>query len=485
MKNYFSLWIENLGVDPLLSSMFFLAFPAFFLLNFLLHLVCIVFEAIILPLPLLKQLNYNFRPLFLSIYKSNVKVFLMSYVALTLCNNAYSSNIKEIFISTGEQVEINEPQIRKYSVGNKDVIKHKHRAKYGKILIKGKKMGFSDLVIWKKKEKVTYHLYVISKKQQLEKISLIESLKRMNLKIRTQGEIVYVFGEISTFEQFFLISKINMKNHKNLILDVSINKKLRNELYSKIYLELYNDGASKVICKNYGIKITCSLQGISLTNSSIQYLKEKFFVSFSHRTERGESKNYIASLKIIQVEISNSQHFKIGPSKISSSVQELVQTNNFLQNEMINISNTKANLKILAEPVTTLILNEKAKIQLGGEIPFTTSSTDNKTIQKWKFYGLKIETVLRSVNGNPLIQYSTELTSPSNKSINGSKGKSSVYIKKDEYVKLFEVGYQVDNNNREYLPILGEIPFLRNLFSNESNTDSYKHIICYIKLEEK
>ncbi len=485
MINYFSLWIANLGVDPLLSSMFFLAFPAFFLLSFLLHLVCIVFEAIILPLPLFKTFNCKFRPLFLSISKSYVKVFLVCYVIMGRCNIGYASNIKEIFISVGEQVEISRATIKKYSVGNKDVIKHKFRPKHQQILIKGKKIGFSDLVLWKKRQKETFHIYVISKKKQLEQITLIESLKKMNLSIRTQGDIVYVYGEISTEEQFLLVNKIKEQKHQNLILNIKLTKDLRNKLFSKVYISLYASGAQKVICRNLGIKVLCSIQGLSLNSSSIIHLKENFFINFTDQLSRLDDKNFQASFKIVQIETSSADHYKLGVSSISARVKDLMFSQKILNDELIKIGKTNASIKVLAEPQTTLILDEKANIQLGGEIPFSKKGTNQEDILEWKFYGLKISAALKNKNGKPLVQFETELTSPSEKSISGSKGKSSVYIEENEYVKLFEVGYQVDSYSSAYLPILGEIPILKSLFSSNEDVDSYKHIICYIKMEEK
>lgn len=485
MINYFSLWIANFGVDPLFSIMFFLLFPAFFLLNLLLHLVCIVFDPIILPLPLLKSLNCKFRSLFLSIYKSNVKVFLACYAILTYSNILYASNIKEIFISVGEQVEISLPNINKYSVGNKDVIKHKFRPKYHQILIKGKKIGFSDIVIWQNHQKQTYHIYVISKKEQLEKITLIESLKKLNLKIRTQGNIVYVYGTIKKQEQFVLLNKIKEKKHKNLILNIDVHKELRNALFSKVYLSLFADGAKKVICQNFGIKIQCAVQGISLEASSINYFKENFFIIFTNQFQRLEDKNFHASFKIVQVETSKAEYLKLGLSSISAQVKDLMFSENILKQESIKIGNSIAKIKVLAEPQMGLILNDKAKIQLGAEVPFTKNSNNNQANIAWKFYGLKINALLKSKYGKPLIQYETELTSPSKKSIAGTKGKSSIYLEKDKYIKLFEIDYHIDANSNSYLPLLGEVPILKILFSSQQNVVSYKHIICFIKLEEK
>jgi hypothetical protein len=92
---------------------------------------------------------------------------------------------------------------------------------------------------------------------------------------------------------------------------------------------------------------------------------------------------------------------------------------------------------------------------------------------------------LKNLNGRPFLEYKTELTSPMNEQINGSKGKSGLYVATGKYIKLFEVGYKIKNTQDQGVPILNKIPILKYLFQSELKEDSYKQIICYVKVEEK
>lgn len=483
MINYLSLWIANFGVEPLLAIMFFLALPAFFFLNLLLHLVCIVFEAMILPLPFYIKQFHKFRSLFLSIVSLSVKTFLVALIAMTQPVKAKPSKISEIFISPGEQVEIKASKLKRFSIGNKDTIKHKHRPSKGVLLIKGKKIGFSDIYIWGKNWKRTYHIYVISKKKQLEKISLIESLKKLNLNIRTQGEFVFTSGEIKTIEQYLIINKILNAKYKNLISNISIGNELKKEIIAKIYLDLYSLGASKVICANYGLRFNCSVDGIDFDSTLVKHLQTKFDISFDSKFNNYSNKNYMAFFKIIQIETSSREIDKLGLDKISTQIKNLLNLNEVINEKEVEINNSHTKIKVLAEPKTTLIINQKSNIQLGAEIPFNLINQTSSSVS-WKFYGLKIASLLRSLKGKLVIDFSTELTAPNDNIISGSKGKSSYFIHNQNYNKLFEVGYTVDSENISALPIIGELPFIKSLFTNEIFGKSYKHIICFLKIKE-
>lgn len=483
MINYLSLWIANLGVDPLFSIMFFLALPAFFLLNLLLHLVCIVFEAMILPLPFYINYLCKFRPLFLSGQVLNVKAFLLFASIMLQPNISQASNIKEIFISPGEQIELKNIKLDRYSVGNKDVLHHKYRKRNNQILVKGKKIGFSDLMIWHGKQKQTYHFYVISKKEQLKKISLIESLKKFNLNIRTQGEIVYANGMIESETNYLLLKNIQMQKHKNLVLDLKLSPKLHNEILTKIYNDLYSYGAQKVLCNSIALNIHCAIHGLELNSPIVKHYRETFFIQTSNQFLNYLNRNYMAYFKIIQIETNKNDIQKLGLAKISAKIQQLLNFNQIINQEKIHLGEIEGSINVLAQPKTALIIDQKAHIQLGGELPYTITSNNNSELQ-WKFYGLKISTLLKTPQGKPLINFTTELTTPNNRAITGSKGSSSIFVDHDKYIKLFEVGYEVNTDHKESLPILGDIPLLNSLFSSEERSQAYKHIICYLKLEE-
>jgi len=485
MTNYFLssfLCIANLGVEPSIASLFFLFLPAFFSLSFLLHFVCIVLDAITISL---RFYIFKIRSLYLSRLWLFVKIFLVSVNYTTSSAIAEESAIKDIFIGKGEQLTINAGLLSHFSIGNKEVIKSIYRAKERKIYIKGKSIGFSDLVVWNNKNKTTYHIYVSSKREQLNKLKNVETLKRIGLAVSLEGDYALVSGEINSLRAYLAIQKILTLKAENLVFDINLSKKVRNEIFEKIYASSYKFGASKVICKNLKISIYCSIDGLDLNDPVIKDLEKQFFIIFDRKILQFSDKNYLAKFKIVQVESLNDRNIKVGLSKLSAPLIDLIQGRHLslIEGESINVSELNIKATLLSEPQTILTLNSKATLSLGGEIPITTTSNIGQNTQ-WKFFGLKIKALLTRKNGKPFMAYETNLTTPRSKTIQGTKGKAGMYIKRNQYSKLFEIGHTFEQTKLEGIPFLNKIPILKHLFSGSSRSSTYKHIICYINLED-
>lgn len=486
-NNYLSLWIANLGVEPLFSILFFLFLPAFFFLKFLLHLVCIVFDAMTVSLSYLFKIILINRPVYLSIIAVIVKIFLVISPIKAYCSDKKAKNITDIFIAKGEQVEIDAKSMTHYSIGNKETLKHIYRKSAKIILIKGKSLGFSDLIVWSKNDKKTYHIYITSKKEQFNKLEIANIFSRTGLQTNIQGPLIKVDGIVKSLSEYFLIHKVIKKKYENLILDIKLDRELRNTIYGIVYKKAYALGARKVICFNFQMNIECSLQGMSIKNSIIKSLGQKYNIKFQNSIGILKDTNYVAHFKIVQLENSSGESRKLGASKISSGLMELINKNyiSLIEGEKVYLSEFATNATLLAEPQTTLILNEKSKLSLGGEIPFDSQTSNNQnSLTQWKFYGLKISSTLQNLNGRPYLKFNTELTAPEGNNISGSKGMSGAYITKDKYIKLFEVGYKVNQESSEGLPLLNKIPILKYLFTANQESESFKQIICYVKVEE-
>jgi hypothetical protein len=428
----------------------------------------------------------QFSPIYLSIIVVIVKIFFILPSSLAYASDHETSKIKEILISKGEQIEIKVSGSARYSIGNKEVLKHIYIKRKNKLLLKGKSIGFTDLVIWNNNNKNLYHIYVLSKKEQMNQVKLIESLKRTSLDINVQGSLILINGTIKTLTEYFIIHSILKKKNENLIFNIKLDSNLRNQIYSKVYKNLYSLGAKKVICFNYEYQIECSIQGLSLKHPQIKMFKNKYSIRVQNTLGILKDTNYTASFKIVQIENSESNNTQIGISKISSPLAELFNKNylSLIEGERTFLSQININATLLAEPQTSLVIDQRAQISLGGETPFLSESL-NGSKTSWKFYGLKINTILKNLNGRPFLEYKTELTSPTNDKINGSKGKSGIYVTTGKYIKLFEVGYKVTNSQDQGVPLLNKIPILKYLFQSQLTEDSYKQIICYVKVEEK
>ncbi len=490
-QTYFSsLWIANFGVEPTLATLFFLFLPAFFFLKSLLRLVCIVLDAISISL---RSSLFKFRPIFLSRILFIVKIFLLSTNYTPAAHAATKRNIKDLFISKGEQTTIKVNSMTHYAIGNKEVLSHLYKRKAQQIHLKGKSIGFSDLVIWSGKVSTTYHIYVLSKTKQLKKVQIAESLKRLGLEVKVNGEIILVEGEISNISQFFIIQKIAKYKNENLILNITLSKKLRNKIISEIYSKLYQVGAKKVICHNFKIQLHCSVEGVSIRSNQIKALSKQYNIKFNYAITNIKDKNYLVKFKIIQVETMHEYKNKLALSQISAPLLSLIKGNHIslVEGETTNISQLDVKATLLSEPQTLVTLEAPAIISLGGEIPYTSvkENTENTT---WKFFGLKTKIKLTNKRGRLFVNYKANLSTPQKSAnsstatgvIQGAKGQAGIFIKRDQYIKLFEIGHNFQEDQTSGIPLLKDIPFFKYLFSSRGKYNSYKHIICFIYLKE-
>lgn len=400
-------------------------------------------------------------------------------------------NIKDLFIAKGEQVSIKAVKMTRYSIGNKEVLKHVFKKSSEEIFLKGKSIGFSDLIVWKKNKKEHFHVYVLSKKRQLQQMHIASILKRINLVLLISGELIIASGEIDSLESYFIIQNLKKQNINNLILNITLSKTLLKKIYTNIYIEAYRFGAKLVNCKHSNLTIFCSIDGLDLKSHIIQNLQKKYQVEFDSNISRIHDRNYVAKFKIIQIESLEQSTFKLGLSQLSSPLINLIQGRHIslIEGEAVNISQLNIKATLLSEPQSTITLNTKSSLSLGGEFPTpSTSASQQGTIIpaiEWTFYGLKITTFLKNKNGSPFVKYSAKLTTPKGNSIEGTKAQSSLYLEMNKYQKLFEIGHSFSEKHQKGIPILKEIPFLKALFSESGKSSTYKHIICYISLEEQ
>ena len=484
MKNtnyFFSGCIENLGVVPLFSLACFLFAPAFFLFKFLLHLVCIVFEAIIISLN--SYINLNNRTIYLSFLVCTVKTFSIIAYGGTINQDRHIA--KDIFLSKGEQFEIKMPKLQKYSVGNNEVLKYKYLPRKSLILLKGKSIGFSDLVIWNSnKTKQIYNFYVTSKRKQLNIMDVAASLKNTSLKYSVNGGFLHISGEIRNNYEYTILKKIESKKADHIIFETKIEFNFRNEIFGSVYKNLYSQGIENVKCNNFGIQIHCLYEEGKNGKPNLKFLKNKYFINFQSNKFIKKSKNFNIDFKIVLLTNSNVANTTFGINKIEANLEELFRnrTSNLKTNQII-LENQNGKLELIACPTISLTLNSPFNVQLGGEIPFEFNQNNQAGID-WKFAGLKIKGELELKFNSYYLKYSSALTSPQERQISGPKGKSTSFLKLNVPFELFKIDLKNNSEMNSAIPGLGKIPFLKALFSKNINSNSNRKIIAYATLRE-
>jgi hypothetical protein len=475
-----SSWIANLGVVPLLRLAAFLLAPIALCLALRRFSVTAVLEAI----------NISSRKnLVLSNFKLlNLTISLLFVKVLLFLPCASFAGTSDVILAKGEQKELSFKSMKNFSVGNPEVISYKWLPKQGKLLIKGKKVGFTDLVVWTKEGKEILSLYVLSKQKFLKTFQLADALKNLNLSIDIKGPVMTASGIMSDFGDYLYLQKIKGQFQEQVFFKISLDPKLRNHIVGQIYKKLYSNGFSSVSCQADWLDILCFYEGLN-NKALLKQLASFYRVSFIQQDSRLKHKNYQLKLKLIQLEQMDGREIHVGLDKIQASVKDLFEfgMRKLIDDNMVFLSQSKMDLSSLAEPEIIVNLNTPQIVEIGSQIPYQNIGAQGSSVIApidWKFAGLRIKTKITESYGKLLLDYETEFSRPVDQAISGSKEISSALLEVGRPLKIFQIGFQTSSKGRQGIPFVSDIPILKHLFESKSDQKTYKQICGYVVLEE-
>jgi hypothetical protein len=424
----------------------------------------------------LKLLNLTITPVF-------VKMFL-----LVPCASYAQISPSDIVLARGEQKELSFQGLKNFSVGNGDIISYKFQAKSGKLLIKGKKVGYTDLVVWANGSKETVSIYVLSKQKFLKTFQLADALKNMDLSIDIKGPVMTASGTLGEFSDYLYLQKIKGQFQDQVFFKINLEAKLRNHIVGQIYKKLYANGFSSVSCQVDFLDLMCFYEGTDNPNL-LKQLASFYRVSFIQQDSRLKHRNYMLKLKLVQLERLDGREIHLGMDRLQTSVKDLFEkgVRTLIDNNMLYLSKSHMDLSSLAEPEIVINLNTPQVIEIGSQIPYQNIAQQGAAVIApidWRFAGLKIKTKVSESYGKLLLEYETEFSRPVEQAITGSKEISSALLEIGVPMKVFQIGFQTTSKGRQGIPLLSDIPLLKHLFESKSDQKTYKQIYGYVVLEE-
>lgn len=476
--NYLA-WTANLGVVPLFLLAAFLLAPEarFFALRR--FSVTAVLDAI----------DISRNNAFSNLRLLNLTIGLLFVKGLLLIPSAsFAQNSpSDIILAKGEQKEIAIKSLKNFSVGNSEVISYKFLPKGGKLLLKGKKVGFTDLVVWSAEGKQTIAIYVLSKQKFLKTFQLADALKNLNLAIDIKGPIMTASGMLEDFSDYLYLQKIKGQFQEQVFFKITLATKLRNHIIGQIYKKLYANGFSSVSCQADWLDLICFYEG-KHNETLLKQLANFYRVSFIEQDSKHRHKNYRLKLKLIQLERMDGREIHLGLDKLQTTVGDLFEfgVTKLISDNSIFLSQTQMDLSSLAEPELIINLNTPQTIEIGSQIPYQNISTQGANIIApidWRFAGLRIKSKVSESYGKFLLEYETEFSRPVEQAISGSKEISSALLEVNVPIKIFQIGFQTTSKNRQGIPLLSEIPILKHLFESKSDQKTFKQIYGYVVLE--
>jgi len=476
-----SSWIANLGVVPLLRLAAFLFAPAALCLALRRFSVIAVLEAINIS-PRKNLVLSNFK--LLNLTRSLLFVKVLLYFP---CAAISAVSPSDIILAKGEQKEIAITGLKNFSVGNPDVISYKWLPKQGKLLVKGKKVGFTDLVVWKKSGKEVFSLYVLSKQKFLKTFQLADALKNLNLAIDIKGPVMTASGTLTDFSDYLYLQKIKGQFQDQVFFKIGLDSKLRNHIIGQIYKKLYANGFGQVVCQADWLDILCFYEGQN-NEALLKQLSNFYRVSFIQQDSRMKHVNYRLKLKLIQAEQMDGREIHMGLDKLKASLSDLFDfgMRKLIDDNFVFLSQSKMELSSLAEPELIINLNTPQVIEIGSQIPYQNIGVQGATVIApidWRFAGLRIKTKVTEAYGKLHLDYETEFSRPVDQAISGSKEVSSALLKVGVPLKIFQIGFQTTTKGRQGIPVISQIPILKHLFESKSDQKTYKQIYGYVVIE--
>jgi hypothetical protein len=384
---------------------------------------------------------------------------------------------QQIYLGVGEHAEIPMTPTDKYSVGTTNVVAHKVLDNKI-ILIKGKNPGTTELIVISANSSEIYNIKV----DQAKKITDFPNGIKVNDNVLT--------GRISGEKALCQLKKIFEKNIYSFSKsNISIDHKIKSDLVSEIYHYFFKRGIEQVECTaNQGV-ITCLVEEIpELYQKEVNELALKKCVIISSTKIKGQV-NYKIRLKIVQLENLSGKEVGFGLDKIDAGWGDIftLGTVGILSRNQIFINEQNLNVSTLGEPEAIIRLDNEMQIQVGAEVPYKMTASENTggvNRLEWKFAGLSVKLTLRKIGPQFMIEYQTEFTRPSSDgSISGSKQKSSLMITPFVPVEVFKIGYQTEADRVSALPGINGIPIIGELFKSKGKEKTYKNITGLLQLE--
>jgi len=338
----------------------------------------------------------------------------------------------ELVVGQQKVVEVDFPQ--RISIGNGNIADVFLTSNKKQVLITGKSVGMTDLIIWDKDGNKGIKRIVIwdkDPKTTAEEISRL--LGEMDaIKVNIVGSSIVLEGELFKQEDLYRFNSI-IKSYPSVINFVRTNPRLKQMVEIDVKIAEVDEGASK----NFNpipIQASYTVTGIS---------------SFSANSEN-----------------------VFNPSLLS----------------LLDIWVKDGKARILAKPKLVVASGKEATFVAGGEIPYQVSQGEKGITTEWKKYGitLKIKPSL-DAHGNIDLDIYSEASSPDY--INASNGipgiltrwvQTDLFLQRGETVIIAGLLQSTLSKTTQRVPVLGYIPVLNWFFSKSTFESKETELLIFV-----
>ena len=437
----------------------------------------------------------NISVRFLPVSHSSVKVlsaiYLCIYVFSPQTVYASTDNQEVINLAKGEIKEIIWEPLTRYTIGNKEIVSVKVIKQQNKVLIKGKHLGLSDVILWGKyNQRLQIQVNIIDKRTHQKIYRISSKLEKLGLEVELIDRSLFLKGEIKNKKQYrSLIQYIQEAQKSNVTLyleDVFISHELERKNFALFLKMIMKLNLTMLDCSPSGLRIECQEIDHATLKTSREYLNKNFIINWIPSQGSKAMKQFEVQLILQQFENQTGESFSLGLNRLVGNWEQILTDSplSLIKQNNVHIEDSEYKSSTLAQPKIIGRFKVPIKVQVGQEILFNQALANGLATQQWKFAGLDVDITLSPMAEGILVHFKNSLSQPSGDTIAKSSQSSSVIVEEGESKILFDIGFQMKKKDQSRFPGLSSIPLFGSLFKNNFSSASYKNILCLIKIKE-
>lgn len=352
-----------------------------------------------------------------------------------------------IHVTVGQTRVVDTPNVKRVAVGDGALVQVQALRDTQQVLLIGKKTGVTDMYVWSRSGDETHYLV---------KVGVVASAQR-GLSV---NDVKTLLGDMPGVD-------ISGLSNGDIVIQGAAKRPVdfnRIAALAKKYPNIIN----QVVKPKVGLRATIrvSARVLEIKRSTLKHLGIDWANSLNGPTF-GVIKDFVTN-SLVRPVVTGGMGTNL---PLDVGTQTYLGINTRLDS-LINILATSNKARLLSAPRVSVVSGEQAKFLVGGEVPITSTNANGATNVQFKPYGviLKIRPVADR-NGFIRTQVSVEVSSIDNSVVvNGVPGfrtrRTNTVMNAHDGQTLVISGLlsAVDSKAVEKIPVLGDIPFIGQLF---------------------
>lgn len=369
----------------------------------------------------------------------------------------------DLYLGQSEMLFIK--NVQRVSVGNGALLDVKVLDNTGQILLLAKNTGITDLRVWQRNGKQSRYQFRIMQQSPEQVLYQVQShlYGIEGVQARLAGSQVVIEGQILRNEDINRVKAIakqfsNVSNHVS-----SGGVSMRSMIHFDVtILEITDGGTEKLGIEWFDID--------GSAGPTFGYLGDYATNGLFRSTQAPGGASDLANLALAA-----------GTGNVFLGMSTLLKTK-------INLLKNKGYARTLAEPALSCRSGGKASFQVGGEIPYPTSSSLGVSNTSFKSYGIMLDVQpVADAEGYITTQINIEMSDPDlDFAVGGVPGiktrntSTEINLRSGETMVISGLNKNADSKSVTKTPFLGDIPIIGELFKSRRFANDETELVIFL-----